>query len=129
MPYKSKAKRSEWNRNRNSANRKELDELKSKPCVDCGGMFPPWIMEFDHVPDRGKKVANISCIAGSSKMTSSSIQRELEKCDLVCANCHRTRMHFRKQDKVSLLGSPDERRPHKAVNLAGSIPAVGTTRL
>lgn len=102
MPYKSKEKYNEWNRRRIEANKKAIDELKSKPCVDCGSVFSPWVMEFDHVPSRGKKRANVSCIYASSKITAERVKEEIEKCDLVCANCHRTRTHFRKQQSTNL---------------------------
>ena len=126
MPYKSKKDRNEWNRRRNEINRKQLDELRSKPCVDCGGIFPPWIMEFDHVPSRGKKAANVSCIVGATSIIAPSVRKEIEKCDLVCANCHKTRTHFRGQQSFSLRSLPEKHRPHKA-GLAGSNPAVGTS--
>ena len=62
MPYKDKEKRKEWNRNRKRKNRKEVHDLKNKPCMDCGHSFPPYVMEFDHVPERGKKLFNIATL-------------------------------------------------------------------
>jgi len=43
-------------------------------------------MDFDHV--RGAKVSGIAQMAfwGRDK-----VEAEMEKCDLVCANCHRER--------------------------------------
>jgi hypothetical protein len=62
-----------------------IDERKTgKPCMDCGGMFPPVAMDFDHV--RGKKLFNV----GMAKSLE-ALDSEIEKCDLVCANCHRVR--------------------------------------
>ena len=26
-----------------------LDQLRDRPCADCGGRFPPCAMDFDHV--------------------------------------------------------------------------------
>lgn len=44
-------------------------------------------MEFDHV--RGTKVDSISrIVSGGCKL---KLWKELPKCDLVCANCHRIR--------------------------------------
>src|ERR1700677_4478507 len=47
----------------NTARRKNgrelLNTLKSVPCVDCGGKFPPVCMHFDHVPERGEKIFNV----------------------------------------------------------------------
>lgn len=63
-----------------------LATLKSKPCVDCGQVFPPEAMDFDHVV--GGKVK------GVGRMTThhpNAILAEMAKCDLVCGNCHRVR--------------------------------------
>ena len=62
--------------------------LKSGPCTDCGNAFPPECMDFDHV--RGEKVQGVSCMSGIAALA------EIEKCDLVCANCHRIRTRERK---------------------------------
>lgn len=61
---------------------------EGRPCLDCGTVFPYYVMDFDHV--RGVKRANISTMVsrGRSLVT---IGREIAKCDLVCANCHRRR--------------------------------------
>ena len=66
--------------------------IKSRPCVDCNVQYAPWIMQFDHV--RGKKVADVSTLAqhGSEK----AMLEEIEKCDVVCANCHADRTHRRR---------------------------------
>ena len=59
--------------------------LREHPCVDCGEADPV-VLEFDHV--RGKKRYLISSLikVGYSLQT---LQNEIEKCDVVCANCHR----------------------------------------
>jgi len=69
---------------------------KEKPCVDCGGVFHPTAMEFDHLPQF------IKCFDLSSwKMHNlKAVQAELEKCEIVCANCHRTRTAQRKTKTV-----------------------------
>jgi len=60
---------------------------ESKPCADCGVKHPYYVMQLDHV--RGTKVADLSTLKASGHMA--GMIRELEKCDLVCANCHATR--------------------------------------
>jgi hypothetical protein len=62
--------------------------LKSNPCTDCGQTVPPEVMDFDHRD--GKKKMAISEFK-RMKRTLSVVKKELEKCDLVCANCHRIR--------------------------------------
>jgi hypothetical protein len=68
----------------------------NRPCVDCGGRFPNECMEFDHV--RGTKRANVGGLYASS---STVLLREIEKCDLVCANCHRIRTFARRRAQVA----------------------------
>lgn len=63
-----------------------MKELRSKPCRGCRKKYPHYMMEFDHV--RGKKLFRIGNGMGQSLV---SLQREIAKCDVVCANCHRRR--------------------------------------
>lgn len=67
--------------------------LKDRPCMDCGGSFPHYVMEFDH-PNREIKTANISQMAMAG--VTPKLLEELAKTDLVCSNCHkvRTRRQF-----------------------------------
>lgn len=62
--------------------------LKGHPCADCGGSFPPVVMDFDHV--RGEKVIDVAQ-AFRRLFSLERLLSEVEKCDLVCANCHRQR--------------------------------------
>lgn len=67
-----------------------IDELKSEPCVDCGGKYPPYVMQFDHIGDDKFRPV--------SEMTNYSLEKvlaEISKCELVCANCHAIRTHNR----------------------------------
>lgn len=64
---------------------------ESHGCADCGQFFPHFVMEFDHC--RGPKAGNVSTLAHSWGLT--RLMAEIEKCDLVCANCHRFRTHAR----------------------------------
>jgi hypothetical protein len=82
-------------------NRRKRDELrdilrraKEKPCADCGGEFPYYVMDLDHRADDKKiEVAQIVALNwGKDRLLA-----EIEKCDVVCANCHRVRTHERGQ--------------------------------
>jgi hypothetical protein len=66
--------------------RRIRDAAKSVPCMDCGGVFDPCQMDFDH---RDSKVKEIG--THLSNMSLSALLLEIEKCDVVCANCHRLR--------------------------------------
>lgn len=69
--------------------------VKSYPCEDCGLTYPPYVMDFDHLPGFIKD-GNISKMY--NKGSWGKIIIEIMKCDLVCANCHRERTHNRKED-------------------------------
>lgn len=47
-------------------------------------------MEFDH-RDPTTKLFSVTVAVSASKRSKGAILREIEKCDLVCANCHRLR--------------------------------------
>ena len=57
-------------------------------CVDCGYAENPVALDFDHV--RGEKMMAISGMVGRLRSWV-SIEREIVKCEVVCANCHRIR--------------------------------------
>jgi hypothetical protein len=59
-----------------------------KPCTDCGQTFDPAAMQWDHLPQFAK-VANVSDLA--RRHNRRMVLEEIEKCELVCANCHAVR--------------------------------------
>ena len=69
--------------------RQYIQERKAKPCTDCGVQYPYWVMQFDHV-DPSTKLYLPSDLERRSWAT---IDRELEKCEVVCANCHMHRTY------------------------------------
>lgn len=67
--------------------RRRLTALKlERGCMDCGYRTHPAALDFDHA--RGVKSVNLSQI---SEKYWSVVAHEIEKCDVVCANCHRVR--------------------------------------
>lgn len=76
--------------------RKELvEKAKAKPCADCGGVFDPVSMDFDHVDGARKFLVSSAWRWKSTE----AIEEELKKCEVVCSNCHRVRTKVRKQQK------------------------------
>jgi hypothetical protein len=61
------------------------DYLSTHPCVDCGESDPT-VLEFDHV--RGRKKYTVSAMANQG-LSIDRIQKEIDKCEVRCANCHR----------------------------------------
>ena len=69
-----------------------LANLKvGRPCTDCGRVFPPQVMQWDHRPGF-EKLGELSNFWGRSR---EEILNELAKCDLVCTNCHGIRTFTR----------------------------------
>ncbi len=62
-----------------------IEYFVTHPCVDCGETDPV-VLEFDHLRDKlfdiGQKLAVRSW---------TSVLAEIEKCEVVCVNCHRRR--------------------------------------
>jgi hypothetical protein len=86
---KNRAERLKQNRQYKLASRQRVWDLKdNQPCADCGKKYPHYIMEFDHV--RGKKISDVSQMYWSPD-DGKKVLKEIAKCDLVCANCHRER--------------------------------------
>lgn len=85
-----------------------LEYLLSHRCVDCGESDPV-VLDFDHLRD---KIANVSAML---KWRWSAVLAEIEKCEVVCANCHRRRtakrigsFRFRNGSGAPSPGYPDD---------------------
>jgi len=79
-----------------------VEAKRGKPCMDCGGYFHPCVLQWDHVPERGKKLFEL----GRGDFSIAKIRAEMAKCDLVCANCHVVRTWNRKHPEAPLLLEP-----------------------
>jgi hypothetical protein len=85
-----------WCAERKTEFRAKIDKLKQAPCTDCGLCFDPICMDFDHVGNN--KIAKVSALVKST--TWAKIQAEIDKCELVCSNCHRIRTRNRLEGTV-----------------------------
>lgn len=83
-PYKKRARKNK------EVMRQMVRDRKSIPCMDCGLEYPYYAMHFDHV-DPSVKVDTISRIVNSGNLK--LLGEELQKCEVVCANCHAERTH------------------------------------
>jgi hypothetical protein len=72
--------------------RELMRQMKSRPCADCGVQYPYYAMDFDHREGEIKKYE----LSRVEQMSLHTILREIEKCDVVCANCHRVRTYNRR---------------------------------
>lgn len=125
MPYKDKEKQREYHKKyikehyknnkeyykeKNKKFRKSVQDFileykKKNKCIDCGnGDFR--ILDFDHV--EGEKKFNIGDVTryGYGK---DKVKKEIDKCELVCANCHR----IRTWERNAPVAQTEERLPSK----------------
>ena len=64
--------------------------LSGKECADCGEVDPV-VLEFDHI-ERTEKFKTIARML-SGHYSWSSLEKEIRKCDVRCANCHRRKTY------------------------------------
>lgn len=84
------------NRKKQSRHRVAAYVRKAKQgqkCVVCREDYPYWKMEFDHLPQY-KKLFTIGG-KGARDKTIEDIQAEMDKCEIVCRNCHADRTYWR----------------------------------
>jgi hypothetical protein len=62
-------------------------EYKGGKCHDCDGVFLPAVYDFHHLEPHEKEFA----ISRKMRKSWDRLRAELDKCVLLCANCHRTR--------------------------------------
>lgn len=70
------------------------------PCVDCERLWPYYTMQFDHLPQFKKRFSISKFYDHTNDMT--VVIAEMQKCDLVCGNCHSIRSHTRRLKKVKI---------------------------
>lgn len=86
--YKTKARK--WE----TFNLDVISSLKANtPCSDCGQFYDPICMDFDHIHSKQFNISASFRTYGYSLIT---ILKEIEKCELVCSNCHRLRTKRRR---------------------------------
>jgi len=75
------------NKVRRNRNRDFVHKIKvERGCIDCSNKDGR-VLEFDHLPQY-HKVVDIS-IACNNGWSLEHLQREIDKCEVRCANCHK----------------------------------------
>ena len=88
--------------------RQWLRDLKANnACADCGQVFPPETMEWDHLPGTEKLGEISTTFASRSRKL---VLEEVAKCDLVCSNCHAIRTYKRLQATSRGVAQPGRAR-------------------
>jgi hypothetical protein len=71
-------------RERRQKKKLKMIEMKGGECVYCGYKKCPQALQFHHLEPEKKRFSMYRGIDRNWK----EIKKELEKCELVCANCH-----------------------------------------
>lgn len=74
---------------RRRARKEAIIALKGGACEACGGTFPHYVYDLHH-RDPSTKETGMTDLQDKAW---SRVLAELEKCDLLCANCHRVAHH------------------------------------
>lgn len=89
---------SKYNRAARKRNAKIVQEhKKNKACVDCGGLYPYYVLDLDHL-DPKTKIAKVSYLASQS-VSKKRLLAEIAKTEIRCSNCHRIKTHQRRKLK------------------------------
>ena len=79
-------------------NKDYVNEIKLRlGCKDCVYNKSPYALDFDHLSD---KVGNISRMLQQS-ISLKALDKEIAKCEVVCANCHRIRTQKRRMAQLA----------------------------
>ena len=85
--YANNKERYRQNTLRQRAEKKEyLKEYKNRPCMMCGIQYPHFVMELHHREPEKKEGYINATLRGKSW---NALITEVNKCDVLCANCHR----------------------------------------
>jgi 5-methylcytosine-specific restriction endonuclease McrA len=103
MPYKNRKKQLKFQRNHYQQNKAKYDArreavrkrnkeyvwqyLQDKSCMECGEA-DPIVLEFDHRNPK-EKDCSIADAMHIRMFSLVRLQKEIYKCDILCANCHR----------------------------------------
>lgn len=72
-----------------------IQNLKSTtPCADCKKFYPYYVMDFDHQYSKKFLISKSYSIGYNLD----EIKNEIDKCEIVCANCHRCRTFKKMQE-------------------------------
>jgi len=94
-------KRNKVQRLRNREFVKSIKEISE--CIDCGENNP-LVLDFDHV--KGEKIMAISNMSNKAYCID-TISKEMDKCEVRCANCHRIITEKRRDDRRGINAKLD----------------------
>jgi hypothetical protein len=80
--------RERTNRARTIGKRKLWDLKEGLGCFDCKEKYPHYMLDFDHLPEYEKTGSPTQIF---HKYSMVKAMEEIEKCEVVCRNCHSIR--------------------------------------
>jgi hypothetical protein len=95
-----------------------IEYLTEHPCVDCGETDPV-VLEFDHLRDKAFNVTR-----GLTHYKWERILAEIEKCEVVCGNCHKRWTAQRRRSNRARLTGLDRPRTDKGPGEPGPPPCL-----
>ena len=70
---------------------KLFEFLSDKKCIDCGE-HDPIVLDFDHIDPKNKFKIIGRMLSGHYSWE--SVEKEIQKCEIRCANCHRRKTYI-----------------------------------
>ncbi len=127
-------------RDRKASIRALVSSVKERtPCVDCGRQYTTRVMHYHHLTS-STKIDTVSNLVRESRSLS-SILAEIEKCELLCANCHalrhnggikhetRRKRHIRLLKEASACNDCQTYYPARVMHYHHLDPALKTTEI
>ena len=79
-----------WVNNRTKERKAYFVSIKGGKCARCNGVFPNVCFDFHHNINGDKTLVNF----GWANLSIKRLKEEVNKCIMVCANCHR-QIHYK----------------------------------
>lgn len=89
-----------WERVNKACRKARIVQEFGGTCHDCGGLFPDYCFDFDNVSDDPGHTSISQLMDKNANMR--LIEKELKRCEMVCANCHRIRTNLRYSEASEL---------------------------
>jgi hypothetical protein len=88
-----------------------MAHFEDHPCVDCGETDPV-VLDFDHIDGKNYTISKILSYSAQTLM------REIQRCEVRCANCHRKKT-AKEQQWYSYLGRNHDQDAHDRMDQLG----------
>ena len=96
--YKNKEKWNETTKKNKALQRQRINEYKdSKSCLKCGENRN-WLLDFHHKDPTQKDFQ----ISQGERFGWEKVKKEIDKCVVLCSNCHRDFHYQEKQNKITI---------------------------